>query len=140
MEEAERLADRIAVIAAGEIVAEGPPQTLGGRRQGAAQIAFSPLDGTSGTELPASLAARVAQQPGGRLLLASTRVAADLYALAGWALEHGLELDDLEVSRPTLEDVYLQLTTETNDDPERADHDLAAQVARSQVARAHHQP
>jgi ABC-2 type transport system ATP-binding protein len=120
MEEAEWLADRIAVIAAGEIVAEGTPQTLGGRQQGAAQIAFSPPDGTSGTELPASLAARVEQQGGGRLLLASTRVASDLYALAGWALQHDLELDDLEVSRPTLEDVYLQLTTEANDGLERS--------------------
>ncbi len=120
MEEAEWLADRIAVIAAGEIVAEGPPQTLGGRQQGAAQIVFSLPDGTSGTELPASLAARVEQQGGGRLLLASTRVASDLYTLAGWALQHDLELDDLEVSRPTLEDVYLQLTTEANDGPERS--------------------
>jgi ABC-2 type transport system ATP-binding protein len=119
MEEAERLADRIAVIAAGEIVAEGTPQTLGGRQHGAAQIAFSPPSGSSGTELPPPLAARAKPRPGGRLVLASTRVAADLHALAGWALEHDLELDDLEVSRPTLEDVYLQLTTETNDHPER---------------------
>ena len=130
MEEAERLADRIAVIAAGEIVAEGTPQTLGDRQQGAAQIAFSLPDGTPETELPPPLATRVAHQPGGRMLLASTSVAADLYALAGWALERDLELDDLEVTRPTLEDVYLQLTTETNDletnnpktndDPERS--------------------
>jgi ABC-2 type transport system ATP-binding protein len=115
MEEAERLADRIAVIAAGEIVAEGTPQTLGGREHGAAQIAFSTPGGASSSELPASLAARVRQQPGGRLLLESTSVASDLHALAGWALERHLELDDLEVSRPTLEDVYLQLTTEAND-------------------------
>jgi hypothetical protein len=53
------------------------------------------------------------------VVLESTHVAADLYALAGWALDHDLELDDLEVNRPTLEDVYLQLTAETNDDPER---------------------
>jgi ABC-2 type transport system ATP-binding protein len=114
MEEAERLADRIAVIAAGEIVAEGTPQTLGGRQQGAARITFSPPDGGSDAGLPASLAARAEQQPDGRLLLASAQVAADLYELAGWALAHDLELDDLEVSRPTLEDVYLQLTRETN--------------------------
>jgi ABC-2 type transport system ATP-binding protein len=118
MEEAERLADRIAVIAAGEIVAEGTPQTLGGREHGAAQIAFSPPEGAWRSELPATLAARVRQQLGGRLLLESTRVAADLHALAGWALERDLELDDLEVSRPTLEDVYLQLTTEADDYPE----------------------
>jgi len=120
MEEAERLADRIAVIAAGEIVARGTPQTLGGRHQDASQIAFSLPDGTPDTELPTPLAARVKQRPGGRLLLASTRVTADLYTLAGWALEHDLELDDLQVTRPTLEDVYLQLTTETTEDHERS--------------------
>ena len=40
----------------------------------------------------------------------SATVAADLHALSGWALERDLELDDLEVRRPTLEDVYLRLT------------------------------
>jgi ABC-2 type transport system ATP-binding protein len=39
-------------------------------------------------------------------------VTADLHALAGWALGRGVELDDLEVRRPTLEDVYLKLTAE----------------------------
>jgi ABC-2 type transport system ATP-binding protein len=119
MEEAERLADRIAVIAAGEIVAEGTPQTLGDRQHGVAQIAFSPPGASSDTELPPPLAAQAKQQAGGRVVLESTHVTADLYALAGWALEHDLELDDLEVNRPTLEDVYLQLTAETKDDPER---------------------
>jgi ABC-2 type transport system ATP-binding protein len=56
MEEAERLADRIAVISAGEIVAEGTPQTLGGRRLTAARITFSPPDGRSAADLPAPLA------------------------------------------------------------------------------------
>jgi ABC-2 type transport system ATP-binding protein len=119
MEEAERLADRIAVIAAGEIVAEGTPQTLGDRQHGVAQIAFSPPGASSDPELPPPLAAQAKQQAGGRVVLESTHVTADLYALAGWALEHDLELDDLEVNRPTLEDVYLQLTAETKDDPER---------------------
>jgi len=49
------------------------------------------------------------------VLLASTTVAADLHLLSGWALEWGLELDDIEVARPTLEDVYLQLTRESHD-------------------------
>jgi ABC-2 type transport system ATP-binding protein len=117
MEEAERLADRIAVIAAGEIVAQGTPQTLAGRQHEAAQIVFSAPDGSSVSDLPADLPQRMQSQPDGRLLLASTSVAADLYALAGWALERDLRLDDLQVTRPTLEDVYLQLTTETNHDP-----------------------
>jgi ABC-2 type transport system ATP-binding protein len=118
MEEAERLADRIAVIAAGEIVAQGTPQTLAGRQRQAAEIVFTPPDGSTTSDLPDDLAHRVQPQPDGRLLLASTRVAADLHALAGWALERDLELDDLQVTRPTLEDVYLQLTAETNHDPE----------------------
>jgi ABC-2 type transport system ATP-binding protein len=114
MEEAERLADRIAVIAAGQIVAEGTPQTLGDRQLEGAQITFSAPEGSSAADLPAGLVKRVAPAAGGRLILASTHVAADLYVLAGWALERDLELSDLEVTRPTLEDVYLQLTTETD--------------------------
>jgi ABC-2 type transport system ATP-binding protein len=113
MEEAERLADRIAVIAAGQIVAEGTPQTLAGRQLQAAQIAFTP----PATDLPAPLAERVQGLAGGRVLLTSDAVAADLHQLSGWALERGLELDDLQVTRPTLEDIYLQLTTDA-DQPE----------------------
>jgi ABC-2 type transport system ATP-binding protein len=114
MEEAERLADRIAVIAAGRIVAEGTPQTLGGRGLEAAQITFTPPCGTTAADLPPAIARRLEEQPGGRLLLSSPTVAVDLHALAGWAVDQGLELDDLEVHRPTLEDVYLQLTDEDN--------------------------
>jgi ABC-2 type transport system ATP-binding protein len=114
MEEAERLADRIAVIAAGEIVAEGTPQTLGGRQLEATQIMFTPPGESTEADLPAALAERIQHPAGERLLLPSTTVAADLYALSSWALERGLELDDLQVTRPTLEDVYLQLTTESD--------------------------
>ena len=110
MEEAERLADRIAVIAAGQIVAEGTPQTLGGRQLEAAQISFRLPGGVSSEELPSVLAERVQSDADGRLRLPSTAVTADVHQLSGWALDHDLELDSLEVSRPTLEDVYLQLT------------------------------
>jgi ABC-2 type transport system ATP-binding protein len=111
MEEAELLADRIAVIAAGQIVAQGTAQTLGGREFSASQISFLAPGGGGTAMLPQTLANRAEVQPNGRLLITSTTVAADLHALSGWALEHGLELETLEVSRPTLEDVYLQLTT-----------------------------
>ncbi len=111
MEEAERLADRIAVIAAGEIVAEGTPQTLGGRQVGGARITFALPSGTAVDDLPAALVERAQEEGGALIALPSTAVAADLHALSGWALELGLELDDLEVRRPTLEDVYLKLTT-----------------------------
>src|SRR4051812_8460621 len=53
MDEAEHLADRVAVLAAGEIVAEGPPATLGGREQAAARISFSLPPGVSAGDLPA---------------------------------------------------------------------------------------
>jgi ABC-2 type transport system ATP-binding protein len=112
MEEAERLADRIAVIAAGQIVAEGTPQTLGGRQLEAAQISFRLPASTATGELPPELDERLQTDPDGDLRLPSTSVTADLHVLTGWALERGIELDDLEVSRPTLEDVYLQLTSE----------------------------
>ncbi|HTX45046.1 MAG TPA: ABC transporter ATP-binding protein [Solirubrobacteraceae bacterium] len=112
MEEAERLADRIAVIAAGQIVSEGTPRTLGDRQLEAARIVFSVPVGSSPSEIPPELTPRVRKEADGRLLLPSESVAQDLYILAGWAIERGLELHDLEVSRPTLEDVYLQLTTD----------------------------
>jgi ABC-2 type transport system ATP-binding protein len=110
MEEAERLADRIAIIAAGQIIAEGTPQTLGGGRLGGTSIIFSLPGDTAAAELPRGLAERVQLHHGGRAVLSGSSVTADLHALAGWALERGLELDDLEVRRPTLEDVYLKLT------------------------------
>jgi ABC-2 type transport system ATP-binding protein len=43
-------------------------------------------------------------------VIVSTDVVADLHRLTGWALDNGLTLDGLEVTRPTLEDVYLSLT------------------------------
>jgi ABC-2 type transport system ATP-binding protein len=110
MEEAERLADRIAIVAAGEIVAEGTPQTLGDRQLSGVQIAFALPPGTTAADLPPALAERVHPDTDGRVTLQNASVSADLHALSGWALERGLELDDLEVRRPTLEDVYLRLT------------------------------
>jgi ABC-2 type transport system ATP-binding protein len=122
MEEAERLADRIAVIAAGRIIAQGTPQTLGDRQLSVAHIAFTPPEDSKLGDLPAALTTHADRTPEGRIVLPSSSVAADLHALSGWALEHGLELDDLEVHRPTLEDVYLDLTTDghTTDNRQRS--------------------
>jgi ABC-2 type transport system ATP-binding protein len=110
MEEAERLADRIAVIAAGEIIAQGTPQTLGGQLRSGAHITFAAPDGAALAELPPPLSERAERRQDGRIALSSLTVAADLHSLSGWALAHDLELDDLEVRQPTLEDVYLDLT------------------------------
>jgi ABC-2 type transport system ATP-binding protein len=110
MEEAERLADRIAVIVDGALVAEGTPRTLGDRQRAAARITFALPQGMAFSDLPAALAGRAELEPGGRVALASGAVAADLHLLSGWALERSLELEELEVRRPGLEDIYLRLT------------------------------
>jgi ABC-2 type transport system ATP-binding protein len=114
MEEAERLADRIAILAAGRLVAQGTPRTLGDRNRAAAQIAFALPGRGVARDLPVVLAERVAGQAGERFTLSSDHVARDLHALAGWALERGFDLAELEVRRPTLEDVYLSLTAEAS--------------------------
>jgi ABC-2 type transport system ATP-binding protein len=106
MDEAQHLANRVAVIATGEIVAEGPPSTLGGRDLAGTVIRFRVPDGAG--ELPA--AARDAVRTARGLELSSTDATRTLYELTGWALERDIELEALEVMRPTLEDVYLQLT------------------------------
>jgi ABC-2 type transport system ATP-binding protein len=110
MDEAEHLADRIAVIAAGRIVAEGTPAALGGRDRMAATIRFTPPAGVSPDELPSPLRVLVADGPGGKLTLRTDTPLAHVRLLANWALERGLDLPDLDVRRPTLEDVYLALT------------------------------
>ena len=110
MDEAENLADRIAVIAAGRIVAEGTPQTLGGRERMAARITFTLPAGVAAADLPDGLAREATSPANGRLVLESARPLVDLGVLAEWALARGVELPDLDVRRPSLEDVYLQLT------------------------------
>jgi ABC-2 type transport system ATP-binding protein len=91
LEEAERLADRIVVLRDGQVIAEGTPRTLGARDRAAALITFTGADGRPRE-------------------LRSASVAADLHRLTADALERGDDLADLEVRRPTLEDVYLELT------------------------------
>jgi ABC-2 type transport system ATP-binding protein len=112
MDEAEYLADRIAVIAAGRIVADGTPQSLGGRDRMPATIGFTLPAGRGAGDLPAELGRLAEPGPGGHVLLHSHRPLLDLQALAGWAQAGGFDLPDLDVHRPTLEDVYLRLTNE----------------------------
>ena len=111
MDEAENLADRIAVIAAGRIVAEGTPATLGGRERMAATIRFTLPAGLDDWDLPEPLRDH-ASRVNGRVVVESRQPLADVKALADWALAQGLDLPDLDVRRPSLEDVYLQLTAQ----------------------------
>jgi len=112
MEEAEYLADRIAVLAAGRIVAEGTAATLGGRDTEAAVISFTLPPDMSAADLPPAVAAAVTDDPGQKVVARSPSPLPLLGALAGWAQARRIDLPDLQVHRPTLEDVYLQLTRE----------------------------
>jgi ABC-2 type transport system ATP-binding protein len=110
MDEAEALADRIVVIKAGSLVAEGTPGTLGGRDRAPYQITFTLPAGVRAEDLPAALGpARDLDQPG-KVLIESGQVMAAMQALSGWAIERRYEISDLLVRRPALEDVYLGLT------------------------------
>ena len=104
MDEAQYLADRVAVIAGGRIVAEGDPKSIGGRNSSAAVIRFALPAAVSISALPVS-----AKPEGARVAIEAPDLTRTLHVLTGWALEHGVDLEGLTVSRPSLEDVYLDL-------------------------------
>jgi ABC-2 type transport system ATP-binding protein len=111
MDEVEALAARVAVLAGGQIVASGTPDSIGGRNTGVATIRFRLPDAVPAADLP------VASQPagGGEIEIRTEDEVAVLHALTGWALERGIGLPGLTVRRVTLEDVYLQLTRDPDD-------------------------
>ncbi len=90
MDEAQRLADRVAIISAGEVVARGTPEDLGDRESRPARITY--------------------REAGREVELETTTPVQTLNELTGRALAEGRELEALEVTRPSLEDVYLELT------------------------------
>jgi ABC-2 type transport system ATP-binding protein len=90
MDEAQQLADRVAIIVGGEIVARGTPEDLGDRDSQPTKISY--------------------RGPDGAHALSTTTPVQTLNELTGRALAEGFELENLEVRRPTLEDVYLELT------------------------------
>ena len=110
LDEAEYLADRIAVLSAGHIVAEGTPQTLGGRDHMTTAISFTLPDHVHARDLPPELSPLTEPGPGRSTVLHSHSPLAHLQMLGDWALGRGFDLPDLDVHRPTLEDVYLSLT------------------------------
>jgi ABC-2 type transport system ATP-binding protein len=110
MDEAEYLADRITVLSARHIVAEGTPQTLGGRDHMTTAISFTLPDDVQARDLPPGLSPLAEPGPGGSTVLHSESPLVHLQMLGNWALGRGFDLPDLDVRRPTLEDVYLSLT------------------------------
>ena len=110
MDEAEQLADRIAVLSAGRIVAEGTPQTLAGRDRMYSTVSFTLPAGAAARDLPDALRPLAEPGAGGATVLHSESPLVHLQMLANWALGRGFDLPDLDVHRPRLEEVYLSLT------------------------------
>ena len=97
LDEAEALADRIAVIAAGRIVAAGDPGSLGGRSAAAARVSWTAT----------GPAIRTAGEKQGRTTVETTT---PTQLIAELRQQFDGEIPGLTVTRPTLEDTYLELT------------------------------
>jgi ABC-2 type transport system ATP-binding protein len=106
MDEAQHLANRVAVISDGRFVAEGSPDSLGGRKQASVHIRFSLPDGITIADLPVLA---TPDEAVGQVVIEASQPTPVLARLTTWAVERGIELPGLTVTRPSLEDVYLEL-------------------------------
>jgi len=108
MDEAQHLADRVAIIVGGLIVAEGPPGSLVGAEATKTAVRFVlPPDPPV---LPPQVA-DVALVSGDAVSTQTDDPVGVLHALTSWALSNDVEIRELTVSQPSLEDVYLSLTS-----------------------------
>ncbi|HVH62303.1 MAG TPA: ABC transporter ATP-binding protein [Candidatus Dormibacteraeota bacterium] len=106
MDEVQYLADRVVIISAGKVVAEGTPDTLAGRQQAKVLIRFR-LPAT--VSLPDRLQ-QAAKVDDGTVEYQTDNATQTLYDLTSWAVQSGVALDELQVTKPSLEDVYLEIT------------------------------
>jgi ABC-2 type transport system ATP-binding protein len=104
LDEAQQLADRVAIMASGRVIAEGTPNELVDRdTEALVEFDYSPSDGA----LPALVETPVIAD--GRAAVRTAEPTRVLFALTSWATSVGRELGGLRVTRPSLEDVYLDL-------------------------------
>ena len=111
MDEVQYLADRVVIIAAGKVVAEGTPDSLVGRRRADTVVRFRLTDATAATALPEGIRAG-AKVDGDDFELEAADPTRTLFELTSWAVQNGIALEGLQVLRPSLEDVYLEITKE----------------------------
>jgi ABC-2 type transport system ATP-binding protein len=110
MDEAQKLADRVAIIVRGRIVADGPPDTL--MESHKTRIRFRAPE----TAVIPPAVGRVRRDDGWVEIEASDPVRA-LHELTSWALADEVSLERLTVTRGSLEDVYLELTRSAEEIP-----------------------
>ncbi len=106
LDEAQHLADRVIVLSKGRIVADGTPDSIGVGPP-STTVRFKTADPTS---LPRLEAEPSVEQ--GKVSYQTVRPTALLHQLTGWAVEQGVELEGIEVVRPSLEDAYLSILDE----------------------------
>jgi ABC-2 type transport system ATP-binding protein len=111
MEEAQHLADRVAILRGGRIVAQGRTEELGENLGRRTTIDFTLSNGLSVEDVRSRVSAAV-EASGNQVGIETEDPQADLYRLLSLAHERGAKLDDLEVRRPSLEDIFLELTRE----------------------------
>jgi ABC-2 type transport system ATP-binding protein len=111
MDEAQHLADRLAIISAGRIIAEGTPDDLGGRDHATPLVTFRLPPGLGPADLPDEVR-QLADASTADVRISAADPTRVLYHLTGWALERRVDLHGLALHRPSLEDVYLDLVGE----------------------------
>jgi ABC-2 type transport system ATP-binding protein len=107
MDEAEHLADRVAVIARGTLVALGTPEELAAAGEAASVVSFRLPPGIEPADLP-PLDGEIVRQ-GLEWQVPTAHPTRALSRLTSWAVERGIEVPSLAVTRPSLEDTYLAL-------------------------------
>ncbi|MGC1420603.1 MAG: ABC transporter ATP-binding protein [Acidimicrobiales bacterium] len=108
MDEAQHLADRIIILRAGGIAAQGTPDELSETLGYHTEVTFeTPLGVETGTW--SELLGEGVRADGPLTRFRTDRVQADLKVLLDWAQARGVELTNLQAVRPTLDDVFVQL-------------------------------
>ncbi len=107
LDEAEHLADRVVVVQAGRVVAQGTPQSLAVDSGATTVVSFRLPAGWGVGDLPD--VGSTVHAVGGQVEVRTPTPTAAVHALSAWALERSTELGELQLRRPSLEDVYLQL-------------------------------
>jgi ABC-2 type transport system ATP-binding protein len=109
MDEAQFLADRVAVMRGGQIIASGRPEDLGGRDLRPAEIRFVLPDGLGLGDVP-GVPEEGRSLQGDRVIIQTRQPVRATQIVTSWAVERELDLAHFSVTQPTLEDIYLELT------------------------------